>query len=64
MTMVSVSIGCTVTMVSVTIYIITSPFPEPLSEISFSEGFGGQAQFVVKLLLLSVYPFLRGSISA
>lgn len=44
-------------MVSVSIYIISRPFPEPLSDISFSEDFGGQTQFVMKLLLLSVYPF-------
>lgn len=44
-------------MVSVSICIITSPFPEPLPEISFSENFTGQTQFEVKLLLLNVYPF-------
>lgn len=56
--------GWSITMVSVSTYIIISPFPEHLSAISFSEDFGGQTQFVVKLLLFSVYPFWRGSTSA
>lgn len=56
--------GWTITMVSVSICIITSLFPEPLPEISFSENFTGQTQFEVKLLLLNVYPFWRGSTTA
>lgn len=47
--------GWTITMVSVSICIITSPFPEPLSEISFSENFTGQTQFEVKLLPVFIH---------
>lgn len=56
----------TIIVVSPSIYIISSPFPQPLSEISFSGDFGGQTLLLScfrnmrkKLLLLSVSLFWR-----